>query len=84
MSHKGSYWAELPPCQAKTPSHNILRSRSGPAPGFITISPIDAWKLFMSDNIIEEVLTCTNMEGRRVATIRGKEWKNVTKHELMA
>lgn len=84
MSRKGSYWAELPPSQAKTPSHNILSSRPGPAPGFSTVSPIDAWKLFMSDNIIEEVLTCTNMEGRRVATDRGKEWKNVTKHELMA
>uniref|UniRef100_UPI0037E73DA8 forkhead box protein D2-like n=1 Tax=Semicossyphus pulcher TaxID=241346 RepID=UPI0037E73DA8 len=34
MSHKGSYRAELPPSQAKTPSHNIRRSRSGPAPGF--------------------------------------------------
>ncbi|KAF3839538.1 hypothetical protein F7725_018255 [Dissostichus mawsoni] len=33
MSRKGSYWAELPPTQAKTPSHNLLRSRSGPAPG---------------------------------------------------
>lgn len=63
MSRKGSYWTELPPRQAKTPSHNILNSRPGPAPGFSTDSPIDAWKLFMSDNIIEEVLTCTNMEG---------------------
>ncbi|KAK1901192.1 Glucose-6-phosphate 1-dehydrogenase [Dissostichus eleginoides] len=25
MSRKGSYWAELPPTQAKTPSHNLLR-----------------------------------------------------------
>lgn len=31
-----------------------------------------------------KVLTCTNMEGRRLATDREKEWKNVTKHELMA
>ncbi|KAL6455347.1 hypothetical protein MHYP_G00362210 [Metynnis hypsauchen] len=30
MSRKGSYWAELPPTQAKTPSHNLLRSQSGP------------------------------------------------------
>ncbi|GLD62743.1 piggyBac transposable element-derived protein 4-like protein [Lates japonicus] len=27
MSRKGSYWAELPPSQAKTQSHNIPRSR---------------------------------------------------------
>ncbi|KAJ4942402.1 hypothetical protein JOQ06_012268 [Pogonophryne albipinna] len=84
MSRKGSYWAELPPTQAKTPSHNLLRSRSGPAPGFSTVSPIDAWKLFITDSILEEVLRCTNMEGRRVATNRGKEWKNLSKEELMA
>ncbi|KAK1885696.1 PiggyBac transposable element-derived protein 4 [Dissostichus eleginoides] len=84
MSRKGSYWAELPPTQAKTPSHNLLRSRSGPAPGFSTVSPIDAWKLFITDSILEEVLRCTNMEGRRVATNRGKEWKKLSKEELMA
>ncbi|KAI4806684.1 hypothetical protein KUCAC02_017499 [Chaenocephalus aceratus] len=84
MSRKGSYWADLPPTQAKTPSHNLLRSRSGPAPGFSTVSPIDAWKLFITDSILEEVLRCTNMEGRRVATDRGKEWKNRSKEELMA
>ncbi|KAK1900093.1 PiggyBac transposable element-derived protein 4 [Dissostichus eleginoides] len=84
MSRKGSYWAELPPTQAKTPSHNLLRSRSGPAPGFSTVSPIDAWKLFITDSILEEVLRCTNMEGRKVATNRGKEWKKLSKEELMA
>lgn len=84
MSRKGSYWAELPPTQAKTPSHNLLRSRSEPASGFSTVSPIDAWKLFITDSILEEVLKCTNMEGRRVAINRGKEWKNLSKEELMA
>lgn len=84
MSRKGSYWVELLSSQAKTPSYSILSSRPGPALGYSTVSPIDAWKLFMCDNIIEELLTYTNMQGQRVATDRGKEWKNVTKHELMA
>ncbi|XP_048861754.1 piggyBac transposable element-derived protein 4-like [Brienomyrus brachyistius] len=85
MSCKGSYWSELPPTQSRTPSHNILRSRSGPAPGLATtISPKDAWELFITDNIIQEVMKCTNFEGRRVATARGKEWKNINKVELMA
>lgn len=84
MSRKGSYWVELLPSQAKTPSYSILSSRPGPALGYSTVSPIDAWKLFMCDNIIEELLTYTNMQGQRVATDRGKEWENVTKHELMA
>lgn len=75
MSRKGSYWAETPPRQGRTPIHNIVRSRPGPAPGLTTVSPIDAWKLFITDNIIEEVLMCTNLEGRRVAESRGKTWE---------
>ena len=74
MSRKGSYWSELPPTQGKTSSHNILRNQSWFAPRFtITISPKDAWELFITDNIIQEVLKCTNLEGRRVATAKGKE-----------
>ncbi|KAK1903619.1 Transportin-1 [Dissostichus eleginoides] len=38
MSRKGSYWSELPRTQGRTPSHNILRSRSGPAQGLTTLS----------------------------------------------
>ena len=45
---------------------------------------ITAWELFITDDIIQEVMKCTNLEGRRVATARGKEWKNVTKDEFMA
>lgn len=85
MSRKGSYWSELSPNQGRTPSRNILRSQSGPAPGLTTtVSPKDAWELFITDNIIQEVITCTNLEGWRGATARGREWKNVNKDELMA
>ena len=85
MSRKGSYWSEFPPTQGRTPSHNILSGRPGPAPVLTTtVSPKDAWELFITDNIIQEVMKCTNLEGRRVATARGKEWKNVNKDEFMA
>ncbi|XP_061747885.1 piggyBac transposable element-derived protein 4-like [Nerophis ophidion] len=85
MSRKGSYWSELPPTQGRTQSHNIIRSRSGPAEGLsITVSPKDAWELFITDDIIQEVMKCTNLEGRRVATARRKEWTNITKDEFMA
>ncbi|XP_061756675.1 uncharacterized protein LOC133552992 isoform X1 [Nerophis ophidion] len=85
MSRKGSYWSELPPSQGRTQSHNIIRSRSGPAEGLsTTVSPKDAWELFITDDILQEVMKCTNLEGRRVATARRKEWTNVTKDEFMA
>lgn len=38
----------------------------------------------MSDNIIEEVLKCTNLEGRSAAAAKGKEWRNIDKEEFMA
>ena len=73
MSRKGSYWSELPPTQGRTQSPNILRSRPGPAQGLsTTVSPKDAWELFITDDITQEVMKCTNLEGRRVATARGK------------
>ncbi|XP_062251398.1 uncharacterized protein LOC133960645 [Platichthys flesus] len=82
MSWKGCYWSELPPTQGRTQSHNILRSRSGPAQGLsTTVSPKDAWELFISDDIIQEVMKCTNLEGRRVATGSEKNW-DVSVREL--
>ncbi|KAL2095507.1 hypothetical protein ACEWY4_010226 [Coilia grayii] len=84
LSKKGSYWDENPPTRVRTHSHNILRSFPGPPPGSTAVSPKDAWDMFMSHNIIEEVLKCTNLEGRRTATAKGKEWRNVDKEEFMA
>lgn len=85
LSKKGLYWDENPPAHGRTRSHNILRSCPGPRPGSTAVSPKDAWDLFMSNNIIEEVLKCTNLEGRRIAaTAKGKEWRNIDKEEFMA
>ncbi|XP_067101197.1 piggyBac transposable element-derived protein 4-like [Osmerus mordax] len=84
LSKKGSYWNEHPPIQGRTRSHNILRSCAGPAPGSRSISPKDAWDMFITDEIIDEVLKCTNLEGRRAAAAKGKEWRSVDKEEFMA
>ncbi|KAE8289464.1 hypothetical protein D5F01_LYC11165 [Larimichthys crocea] len=85
LNKKGSYWDENPPTYGRTRSHNILRSCPGPPPGSTAVLPKDAWDMFMSNNIIEEVLKCTNLEGRRTAaTAKGKEWRNIDKAEFMA
>lgn len=85
MSKRGSYWSEHPPPpQGRTRSHNILRSCPGPVPGSTSISPKDAWDMFISDNIIDEVLKCTNLEGRRTAAAKGKKWRSIDKEEFMA
>ncbi|XP_056869731.1 piggyBac transposable element-derived protein 4-like [Takifugu flavidus] len=79
-----SYWNENPPTHGRTKSHNILRSCPGPTPGSVAVSPKDAWDKFISDNIIEEVLECTNLEGRRAAAVKGKRWKSIDKEEFLA
>ena len=84
LSKNGSYWNENPPTHGRTRSHNILRSCPGPTPGSTAVSPKDAWDMFITDNIIEEILKCTNLEGRRIATAKGKEWRSINKEEFMA
>ena len=55
------------------------------ASGSTTVSPKDAWDLFISDNIIEEVLKCTNLEGQRAAAAaKEKEQRCIDKEEFMA
>lgn len=72
----GSYWNETPPTHDKTRSYNILRSCPEPTPGSRAVSQKGPWDMFMSDNILEEVLNCTNLEGQRTATAK----KRVEKH----
>ena len=43
-------------------------------------SPKDAFQVFFSDNIIEEILLCTNFQGRRAAT----QWNAIQKEEFLA
>uniref|UniRef100_UPI00358EDC05 piggyBac transposable element-derived protein 4-like n=1 Tax=Myxine glutinosa TaxID=7769 RepID=UPI00358EDC05 len=80
----GTCWSENPPTEKETPSRNVLREQSGPANGITTRSPKDAWDLFVSDNMLEEICKCSNFEGRRTATLKKKVWKNISKNELVA
>ena len=80
MSKTGIYWSENPPAWTQTRSCNILRKRPGPVRGSgsrIT-TPRDAFESFISCNIINEVIQCTNLEGCRVAAARGKVGKKFT------
>ncbi|KAL1262856.1 hypothetical protein QQF64_005595 [Cirrhinus molitorella] len=77
-----SYWSKYPPetSEAMTSS----QSCPGPAPGSSVETPKDAWELFMSENIIDEILQCTNLGGQRAALAQGKLWQKITKEELKA
>lgn len=76
-----SYWSKYPP-QSETMTSS--QSCPGPAPGSSVETPKDAWELFMSENIIDEILQCTNLGGLRAALAKGKVWQKITKEELKA
>ncbi|XP_051508182.1 uncharacterized protein LOC127414289 isoform X1 [Myxocyprinus asiaticus] len=83
QSNSESYWSKDPPPQSETRS-STSRSCPGHALGPSVVTPKDAWELFISENIIDEILRCTNLEGQRAASAKGKLWKEVTKEELKA
>ena len=78
MSKTGIYWSENPPARTQTRSCNILRERPGPVRGSRITTPQEAFESFITRDIIDEVIQCTNLEGRRVAAARGKVWKKLT------
>ena len=84
VGRNGTYWSENPPPPSRTQRHNILRQNAGTKSGVQTYSPRDAFKLFLTEEIIEEVCRCTNLEGKRVATSKRKKWKTLSKEEVSA
>lgn len=49
-----------------------------------TISPREAWELFLSEEILLQVIKGTNVEGQRIANAREKAWLKVDQLELKA
>ena len=78
MSKTGNYWSENSPAQTQTRSCNILREWPGPVRGSRITTLQNIFTPFITPNIIDEVIQCTNLEGRRVVAARGKVWKKLT------
>lgn len=66
------------------PAHKIIEKALGPARGSKTCKPKDAWDYFISKEMLEEIINCTNTEGIRVAVLRGKRGKNISLVEMEA
>ncbi|XP_047104473.1 piggyBac transposable element-derived protein 4-like [Schistocerca piceifrons] len=82
ISRNGTTWKLDPPATFRSPVHNIVKKTPGPARGLKTCKPKDEWDYFISKEILEEIINCTNIESRRVAALRGKTWKNVSLAEM--
>uniref|UniRef100_UPI00358F4BCF piggyBac transposable element-derived protein 4-like n=1 Tax=Myxine glutinosa TaxID=7769 RepID=UPI00358F4BCF len=83
-SRNGMYWSKNPPPQRKTLISNIMKKQPGPAPGNYAMSPKDAWDLFVTGDILEEICMCSNLEGQRTSAIHNKVFHDISKKELLA
>ena len=76
----GTYWSSTSSPQGKFRSHNVIRSTLSTVLSSEVYTPKSVFELSISGNIVEEILLCTNLQGRRAS----QEWKHVSKEEVMA
>lgn len=84
ISVNGTVWKKNAPSTSRTRAHNIVKCTPGVSREVKTSCPKDAWDCIITHSIIEEIIHCTNLEGRRLATEEGKQWKNVSVEEMNA
>ena len=65
----GTYWRSDTRPPSRIPRHNIMHQQPGPKRTVKTNFSFSAFEFFLSEEIVEEVCKCTNLEGRRVAAI---------------
>ena len=61
-------------------THNVICTRLHTVASSEIYSPKDAFQVFFSDNVIEEILLCTNLQGQQAAT----QWNAIQKEEFLA
>lgn len=84
IGRDGTQWSKTPPPMSRIRAHNVMKIPPGPVKGTVTVSPKDAWDYFISQRMLDEIVHCTNLEGRRIASIMKKNWHNVTCEEMNA
>ena len=75
----GTYRSSTPFPQGRYRSHNVIRSRLSAVLSSEVYMPKSVFELFISDNIVEKILLCTNLCGRRAS----QEWKHVSIKKFM-
>nr|XP_022904749.1 piggyBac transposable element-derived protein 4-like [Onthophagus taurus] len=70
-------WSLEPPAKNKIQPHNIIRRAPRLATKHMAATPKKAFQLFVTPVIVQEIVNCTNLEGKRVYGAKGKPWKDV-------
>lgn len=84
LSRNNTFWDEKGPVTSRTISRNILLERPGPRRGVVANTPIQSWDLFISSDMLDEIILCTNREGKRMSREKGFQWQDVDLEELNA
>ena len=63
----GTYWSSTTSPQGRLRSHNVIPSRLSTLLSSKVYTPKSAFELFISDNIVEEIFLCTNLQGWRAS-----------------
>ena len=79
----GSTWNKEPPNLRRAAASNVIRTE-GRVENIASPldSPMDAAKLFLTDELLQKILRHTNDEGERVAREKGAKFDRITQNEL--
>ena len=76
----GTFWNSTSSPEGRYGTHNVIRTRLHTVASSEVYSPKNAIHVFFSDNIFEEILLCTNLQGRRDTT----QWNAIQMEEFLA
>lgn len=84
-------WNKTPPQVHQTPSHNVLRQRSGPHRSTETLSIRDTFTKIITVEMVDLIVRCTNKKANKVYDHYNvmnpnsqRSWKPVTSQEMYA
>lgn len=81
----GRKWQKRAPRNpSKIRQHNIIRFTAGPRQKNEVNNHVDAWRKFITPDIIEEITNCTNREAERVCSENRKKWQRIELDEMDA
>ena len=63
-----TFWSSSSAPKGRFRTHNVIRTKVHTVQSSEIYTPKDAFQYFLSDNIIEKILLCTNLQGRRAPT----------------
>lgn len=84
ISRNNFEWRSTPPLQGRTKIHNLYRFTAGPKVRNEMLSPKNAWDKFVTAEMVEEIIICTNREANRILEAKGKVWPKIEKDEMNA